>query len=503
MLPGFVVLLAYAAHFARYDFLSDDCFIGFRYARNLADGLGLVWNPAERVEGYTNFLWVLTLSIGIRIGIPPEELSRGLGFLAGALVLVTTASLSARCTGWRDPFVWAAPALLAANRSFAAWSSGGLETQAFSFLVLAGYALLLRDPPSPHAPRAASALVLALATLTRPEGALFAACAAALLLSEVLARRASPRRFLAWGALYALPVTAHLLWRHAYYGFWLPNTFYAKVPGLHFSRGLEYLRLFHEDFAALWLLPPVVALVLWRRQRSDLLFGGALAAFLAYVAAIGGDRFDFRMLVPVLPLFYWLVAEAIAAAAQLLPARRRVVSLALLGGVLLVTALGSNRPEARVGRGPIESLEETRRYGRGRIEQGLYLRALVDKGVLPTDLRIGVSGAGAVPYYTRWYTVDRLGLNDVKIARQPVLQRGVPGHEREATPEDLAARRVALNDVFSRIVFEDDPQLPARIARTGVGGARSLRVDDHCLVFTTTLSEREYTRLFAGLSSCF
>lgn len=497
------MLLAFAAHVARYDFLSDDSFIGFRYARNLVDGLGIVWNPGERVEGYTNFLWVVILAAGIRMGIPPEGLSRGLGFLSGALVLGTIAWFSARRSGWRDPFIWAAPALLAAHRSFAGWSSGGLETQAFSFLVLAGYALVLHDSESALGPRPASALVLALATLTRPEGALFAAVAATFLRADVVSGRASPRRFLVWGLGYALPVATHLLWRRAYYGSWLPNTFYAKVPGLHFSRGLEYLRLFHEDFAALWLVPPLIALVALRRERADLLFGGALAAYVTYVAAIGGDRFDFRMLVPVLPLFYWLAAEAIRAAARLLPRRLPAARFVLLGGLLLVTYRGSSRPEAGVGRGPIESLEETRRYGRGRIEQGLYLRSLVDDGVLPAELRIAVSGAGAVPYYTRWYTVDRLGLNDVKIARQPVLERGLPGHEREATPADLAARSVALNDVFSRVVFEDDPQLPARIARSGVSGARSLRVDDHCLVFTTTLPEREYARVFAGLSSCW
>ena len=43
-------------------FVQDDAYISFRYARNLADGLGLVWNAGERVEGYTNFLWTLMLA---------------------------------------------------------------------------------------------------------------------------------------------------------------------------------------------------------------------------------------------------------------------------------------------------------------------------------------------------------------------------------------------------------------------------------------------------------
>ena len=43
-------------------FLCDEAFISFRYARNLVEGHGLVFNPGERVEGYANFPWVLELA---------------------------------------------------------------------------------------------------------------------------------------------------------------------------------------------------------------------------------------------------------------------------------------------------------------------------------------------------------------------------------------------------------------------------------------------------------
>ena len=37
----------------------DDSFISFRYARHLFEGHGLVFNPGDPVEGYTNFLWCI------------------------------------------------------------------------------------------------------------------------------------------------------------------------------------------------------------------------------------------------------------------------------------------------------------------------------------------------------------------------------------------------------------------------------------------------------------
>ena len=54
-------LLAWLSHVAW--FLCDDAFISFRYARNLLEGHGLVFNPGEYVEGYSNFLWTLELAL--------------------------------------------------------------------------------------------------------------------------------------------------------------------------------------------------------------------------------------------------------------------------------------------------------------------------------------------------------------------------------------------------------------------------------------------------------
>lgn len=69
--PAFWVLLAcvlyvasVAAMFARlYHFnVVDDAYISFQYARNWVSGRGVVFNPGEHVEGYTNFLWVALLA---------------------------------------------------------------------------------------------------------------------------------------------------------------------------------------------------------------------------------------------------------------------------------------------------------------------------------------------------------------------------------------------------------------------------------------------------------
>ena len=51
-------LLAEAAYYW-WPCTADDAFITFRYAQNLVEGLGPVYNPGERVEGYSSPIWML------------------------------------------------------------------------------------------------------------------------------------------------------------------------------------------------------------------------------------------------------------------------------------------------------------------------------------------------------------------------------------------------------------------------------------------------------------
>ena len=77
LLFGLVAVLVFLALLNR--FIQDDAFISFQYARNLVEGNGLTFNPGERVEGYTNFLWTLLISAGVAIGAEPILWSYVLG----------------------------------------------------------------------------------------------------------------------------------------------------------------------------------------------------------------------------------------------------------------------------------------------------------------------------------------------------------------------------------------------------------------------------------------
>src|SRR4029079_19006356 len=125
--------------------------------------------------------------------------------------------------------------------------------------------------------------------------------------------RRRPAEIAAFVAPLVQLVVPFLLWKLAYYGDVLPNTYYAKSGQLSwFAQGLRYIAYFFEKSWVLLLGPPLLLLALLRRDRdvpesapvaarSALLAAAFAAVWLGYVARIGGDFMYARFLVPAIP----------------------------------------------------------------------------------------------------------------------------------------------------------------------------------------------------------
>ncbi len=310
----------------------DDAFISYRYARNLVEGNGLVFNLNERVEGFTNLSWTLLIAAALGIGLPAERAAHLLGLLCGAASLLLTYLLArVDLPPGRQHLAAAAPWLVLASVAFPLWSLSGMETPLFTATVAAAVLAQL------HGRTGWAVLALLAATLTRPEGAL----AAAVLLGIPVISRSRRRReiyvdslrerrwpgpILLAPAVYALFLLALTALRLAYYGAPLPNTFYAKVGGIPLLDGLLYAADFLVDGAAYLLVPVLVSAWL----RPALRPSGVLSlAFVLYCVAIGGDAFwDSRLLVPALPLLAAMSVHGCAWAFE----RHRGVGAALAAG---------------------------------------------------------------------------------------------------------------------------------------------------------------------------
>jgi arabinofuranosyltransferase len=452
--PVLAATLVLLPHALLFDFITDDAYISFRYARNLAQLGQLVFNPGERVEGYTNFLWTVLLAGGIKLGISPVILSRflGIAFAVGTLALVVRLSLH---LDGRRPSPWhlVAPLSLASLGAYACWSTGGLETMLFTFLTLLAFEQFLDEMANSRG--FSSGALFGLAALTRPEGLLFFALAA---FYRVVRNVERERRVLPiihevfWLLAFLLVVVPYFSWRLVYYGWPLPNTFYVKSAGGlgTWQIGLYYLRRFAEDYGV-GFLAIVAALgwpgaLDWRRRDLFELTAITTVAFAAYAVKVGGDFMGlYRFLLPVFPLGAVVIQEAVRTSVERLSRfvpRTVLLAAGMAAGAAFVAGSVEVSRKAAAGgsdRG-IDSPGYLRQYVEERIPIGLWMAPHVRPGHLAS-----VGGAGVIPYYSGIQAFDCFGLVDETIAHDPRMTvSNRPGHQKWVSEEYLFRRRPTI-----------------------------------------------------------
>ena len=237
------VAAAHASLYGRWEV--DDAGITFAYARSVATGAGPVLQPgAPPVEGFSDPAWMALLAFGHRLGLfdhgtwfgVPDYVAYPKALAIALLAVVFSAFLATASAVSRYPAAVTAVAgcACALIPSFVIWSVSGLENALLAAAVAVQVAVLVRrrDALAGALPALACGLLAALAALTRPEGAVYAATYPLALL--IVGR---PRwRELGAAALstvaFAVPYGAYLLWRLATFGQWLPTTAIAKSQGL-------------------------------------------------------------------------------------------------------------------------------------------------------------------------------------------------------------------------------------------------------------------------------
>ncbi len=342
----------------------DDAYIVYRYATNLARGDGFVFNLHERVEGVTCFLWTLFLAPFAAAGAPLPVAGPILTGMAGVLILLLAPGTLASLTGRSRPEIgdWSVSALLAAHPSFAYWTVGGLETVPFALLLLLALRDQSREQAAGHGRR--SAVWIGLATLIRPETPLLAAAFAMGRWFDGPGRdsREKARDIFLWSGTVALFLAPFLLFRHFYFGDWLPNTYYAKLgPGL--GSNLEAGRLYTLGFLSS-LVPAFgvandltgwigvlifLGLVAFGLPRPELRTAALLVLGVGTAVLLeGGDwMFLHRMWVPALPPLFLLLAAAGRRLSESWPRHRvaaRSIAVLLIASYLVAAARERNGP---------------------------------------------------------------------------------------------------------------------------------------------------------------
>jgi hypothetical protein len=480
-----VICGIFIAHAAYLNCVAEDAFISFRFAGNLADGFGMRWNTDEApVEGYTNFLWVLLAALAVKLGLFLPSFSQVLGVASGVATILGVYFFARRILCLTGMSAVLPCLFLALSGPFATWSSSGMETTLFGFFLLVGvlgFVSYLRS-------RSLRLLYLGYlsllaASLTRPEGFGVFLIVSGLHFLAVCRRKMPFRPFAFSVLLYGLPFLVYFAWRVQYFGFLLPNTFYAKTGGslYQYLRGLKYSGL----FLALYVLPfiPLVVFLIWEKRKGTPRSGNirsrvpgagpglwvifpVCTLYTLYIVYVGGDYMAmFRFYAPLLPLIYFLMAAAFYSLFGRLEAApgKRAAAGAFLVLFLALTLFHSTPlemkvfPEPSFMHGTYRGVQ-TERWHVARLSLiGKYFNRYKKSGQESLTTR----AIGAISFYARLKIYDQDGLVDPEIAHQKAedIGRGFPGHEKTNVLHSLLKNPTYF--VFDRRIYRK-PITPPR-----------------------------------------
>jgi arabinofuranosyltransferase len=465
-----VLLVVFGLLAARFWFVCDDAFITFRFARNLATGRGLVFNPGEwpPVEGYSDFLWLVGAYVLELLGQRPDRWMPAVSVLCGAwLVARVYVVARERLDLGRDAAGWGT-LVAAASPAIGCWATSGLETMPQALLTFLLFERVVLDRASwwvrcPAAagparrgwPEELAPVLIAVAlALIRTEGIAWVAVVFAVSIAAQWVDRAPMHAHLRFLARIAAPVICvfaiYTAWRFHYYGTLVPNTALVKVGFGHqlVARGAKYVALFFATCVTPLVGFAAVPFVVRNERHGTWLAISALAlGFPAYAVVVGGDFMPFgRLLVPGVPFAALLVAGGLQELVRRRrgdPARARAVGAVLLVASLLPAFDLHVVPHAirqtlhfrlsdRAFLTELNRWENQRENTAGFTRRGRALAQVAD----PADAVVAAA-VGAVGYWSGITIYDQHGLVTKEVAYRPLPDGPLtqsPGHDKHVDP---------------------------------------------------------------------
>lgn len=468
-----VVALAAGVHLALCwlfrGFVTDDAWISVRYAENLADGEGFVWNPGgPRAEGFSNPLLVALEALAHAAGWSAPGAARVLGVAAGLACVVLVYVGGRPVVGERAARIGSL--LTACSAPFALWAVGGLETLLVAVVLTAGILEVARRDGG-RVVRAAA--LFAVLPWLRPEG--LAVVAAVVALGEgpgllrAATRRPALRRVAFLGGVPLLSQAVLEAVRLGLYGHLLPNSVLYKSGA---GDGLTVLDKFLDQA----LLPTVAAIAgaVLLTGRARLLAVPPVVYVLGSVDTLDSANAYSRFFMPVWPLVALLAAVVVGSVAGQLARRRGSVPAA---AVVAATGLGV----LLLPPGDVASVQGTQqRYTDCRV--GAREDALDWLRTTPPDTSFAISDAGLVPARAGGRTVvDSFFLNEPLIqetGRMSPGERADLVHRRAPDVLVLASRDAARFVGYyptERAIYEHPGMSAYRLAHVAGGSGPGCR----------------------------
>ncbi len=480
-----LICILFVIHALFLSCVAEDAYISFRYAENLIQGHGLVWNVGEPpVEGYTNFLWVILSALALVLGLPVPVFTQAVGIVSGIAIVFLTYLYARRLLNLADYSL--IPCLfLAVSGPFATWAASGMETNFFALCILTGCYFFARFWQGRHYRYLyVTAIALLIATLTRPEGFLIAAVLGILHLrflyksQENICKASLLSLF-----IYLVPFLIYFTWRFSYFGYPLPNTFYAKTGGgiYQYLRGGIYLGY----FSAYFIFPLLLPVFLWWWEKGTSFKSPApmgndtkpnigmmscltlCVIYTMYIIFVGGDYMAmFRFFVPILPLIYLCfgsVFRTLYYSPSMTTKRRALVHVLLIFAVT-ATIFQSTPAEKIILHPPLFQHGQyqgvmTERWHSTRLS---LIGQFFHDYKRDNDESLATDAIGAIGYFSGMKIYDIYGIVDPEIAHlsesNKPLGWGLPAHEK--TNDAYIFSKTPTYYMFSRDLTEEPVSIP-------------------------------------------
>lgn len=397
-------------HFSfKYPF--EDAAILMRYAQNLGSGHGMVWNVGEApVDGATDFLLVVVLAGFVRIGFPLEPSTRLISFTAHLLTIAVVYLAVRRLHKLNRWLALTAAAYLAAGPALGQIAAF-FGTPFFGFFAAVSWYLAHKIVES-KTPTKLESLSFALSSLIlgliRPEGVLLAGF---MLLAIIYLKGWQFSKRVVWYVLTIFGVLggAYFFWRWQYFGYLLPNPYYIKGQGSLHGLGL-ILSTGNVLAFSLPLIPVFILAILTRKLSRQTVFTLIpILGFTSLWVLISPEtnflmRFQYALL-PVIAISWPpLFSEVWQRYKPANLPRLRLLALAAPLIVIIYSGTFWWLYQYLQG-GRVLAYQD----GRRNVAEALSEYSKQGYTLATTD-------AGLLPLYSRWQTVDLLGLNDQWIA---------------------------------------------------------------------------------------
>ncbi|MDI6644640.1 MAG: hypothetical protein QME14_06220 [Methanobacteriaceae archaeon] len=430
----FAVLLFYV-----WNFTVDDAFISLRYALNLAEGHGIVWNIGELpTEGYSNFLWVLIVASTIKLSFDPVISTKILGLLSliGIIYLYWLICKDSLNQNLKTPAFIIGSFFLLINPATAIHAVSGLETMFYSFIMLCVIYIVYKFISTLEKQYLwFLSLFALLSSLLRPESILFSLALIFLIYiftiqKDVNLFKDRIKYFSPIFFVYILPLGIYMLFRLLYFNDLLPLPFYVKTV----THGSLYDGLYYLSEAIKYLAPFLILIfiiiaskleTLWSAKEGTYfklriliitVFTVIISANLLYLFSSLYMNFAQRFYYPSFVLIYILtgilliilIKEIINSISN--QKLRKYVKIT--GFIVVALLLLSNL-----------SFSQDYLYLRQCSQSFPLSYVAIGTGMesfSSNNLTFASIDAGSMPYFSRWNHVDMVGLNDRFIAKNGV-----------------------------------------------------------------------------------